>query len=399
LWKHAGSGDIVAFNFNHIIQIMTRLSIAVFCFLILIGCSKDDKTVLPVENTQADIPQMDNAVTSFMTTYSVPGVSVAVTKDGKLVYAKSYGKSDKTSGKDLTNSNLFRTASVSKTITALAVLKLAETGKLSLDQKVFGSQALLGNTYTVPAGQVGNITARQLLQHTSGGWGNTLNDPMFTNAGMSQEQLINWTLANRALTSVPGTKYDYSNFGYCVLGRVIEKVTGQTYEQWVANNILQPSGITRMRISGNTLAEKKEDETTYYGQNGENPYIYNISRMDAHGGWLASATDLARLLVRMDGSSTKPDLLNADYMKILTTGSAANVNYACGLAVNSYDNWWHTGSLPGTATEIVRTANGFCWVILCNTRSTSSRFIDDMDAVIWKAVNDKSTVWSNVDQF
>ncbi|TDE12133.1 serine hydrolase domain-containing protein [Dyadobacter psychrotolerans] len=378
---------------------MTRLLTSVFFFLLLIGCAKDDTTVEPVDKTQVDIPQVDDAVSSFMATYSVPGVSVAITKDGKLVYAKSYGKSDKTSGKDLTNATLFRIASVSKTVTGLAILKLAETGKLSLDQKVFGPQCLFGTTYTAPAGQVGNITVRQLLQHTSGGWGNSVNDPMFTNAAMSQDQLISWTLANRPLTSVPGAKYDYSNFGYCVLGKVIEKVTGQTYEQWVKANILQPSGITRMSIGGNTLADKKEDETTYYGQGGENPYIYNVARMDAHGGWIASATDLARLLVRMDGFSGKPDLLNAESMKTLTTGSTANVNYACGLAVNAYNNWWHTGSLPGTATEIVRTPDGFCWVILCNTRSTSSQFINDMDAVIWKAVNNKSTVWPNVDQF
>jgi CubicO group peptidase (beta-lactamase class C family) len=105
------------------------------------------------------------------------------------------------------------------------------------------------------------------------------------------------------------TEYLHSNFGYCVLGRVIEKLTGRTYEAAVRERVLRPCGISSMRISGNTLAERAGREVVYYDQDGEDPYRMNVRRMDSHGGWLATPTDLVRFLVRVDGFPTKPDIL------------------------------------------------------------------------------------------
>jgi CubicO group peptidase (beta-lactamase class C family) len=126
---------------------------------------------------------------------------------------------------------------------------------------------------------------------------------------MTAAQLITWTLDNRPLDHVPGTNYDYSNFGYCILGRVIEEITGQTYEQAVKTLVLTPIGITDMTIGGNTFAQKLPKEVTYYGQYGEDPYAMNVSRMDSHGGWIATAADLARFLVYIDKFPVRPDIL------------------------------------------------------------------------------------------
>lgn len=103
---------------------------------------------------------------------------------------------------------------------------------------------------------------------------------------MSAGQLISWTLDNRALQRARGTVYDYSNFGYCILGRIVEEVTGKTYEQYVKDAILTPIGFTTMVNGGNTLTDRKPGEVKYYGTQagGANPYAYNIARMDAHGG-------------------------------------------------------------------------------------------------------------------
>lgn len=352
-------------------------------------------------SVQKDIPQVDHVVNDFMNAYDIPGLSLAITKNGKLVYARSYGWADRSAEEKVTNHSLFRIASLSKAITAVAIMKLVESGKLSLEDKVFGSGHLLGTSYgTTPYGpHIADITVNQLLHHTCSGWANDGNDPMFRHPEMGQAALISWTLDNQPLNYAPGTHYAYSNFGYCVLGRVIEKISGESYAQFVREHVLEPAGIHDMKISGNTLDDRILNEVVYYGQNGEDPYIYNISRMDSHGGWLATATDLARLLVSIDGFDTKPDILKPSSIKMLTTPSAANPNYACGLSVNSADNWWHTGSLPGTATEMVRTSGGYCWVILCNTRSEKPGFFGDMDALIWKAVNDPTTQWPHEDQF
>ncbi len=372
------------------------------------GCSKGGETPEPDPRNpdveQQNISILDNSVQAYMTKYNVPGVSLAVTKGEKLVYVKTYGKADKEAGEDVTPESLFRIASISKSITGIAFMKLVEEGKLSLDDKVFGNGALLGITYGTKAysANLQAITVRHLLQHTAGAWGNSANDPMFMHPAMNADQLITWTLDNQPVQRTPGTTYDYSNFGYCILGRIVEKLTGKSYEQYVKDAILKPAGVTGMTIGGNTLADRKSKEVKYYGtpSGGADPYAYNISRMDAHGGWLASATDLVRLLVHVDGFGSKTDIINSTSVQIMTTAPALAIpsGYACGWAVNSAQHWWHTGSLPGTLTEWVRTSTGYTWAILTNTRVGGNDIINELDGIVWSAINGGAQ-WQDIDQF
>jgi CubicO group peptidase (beta-lactamase class C family) len=237
-----------------------------------------------------------------------------------------------------------------------------------------------------------------LLTHTAGGWQNDGRDPMFSHPRMDHRQLITWTVAHQPLTQPPEQHYAYSNFGYCVLGRVIEKLTGESYAEAVQERILRPCGISSMRIGGNTLAERAEREVVYYDQDGEDPYRMNVRRMDSHGGWLATATDLVRFLVRVDGFPTKPDILKSDTLQTMTTASAVSPGYAKGWCVNKYHNWWHMGSLPGTITVMVRTSGQFCWAALTNTRTTKSPMGADLDALMWQMVG-KITRWPDRDMF
>ncbi|WP_343744311.1 serine hydrolase domain-containing protein [Chitinophaga sp.] len=348
----------------------------------------------------AGIPKADRIFNAFMKKYHVPGMAVAITRNGKLVYAKGFGVADRRTGEKVTAHSRFRIASVSKSITAVAILKLVETAKLSLQDKVFGAGALLGTTYgSNPYDhRLKAVTVQHLLQHTAGGWSNTANDPMFSHPGWSVDTLLARTIDQQPLEYDPGTVYAYSNFGYCILGRIIEKVTGKNYADYVQTAVLQPAGIHHMEIGGNTLSERKPGEVTYYGQQGQQPYNFNLSRMDAHGGWIASATDLALFLTSIDGFNTRVDILSPASVKTMTTGSAANTGYALGWAVNAWNNWWHAGSLPGTASEIVRAANGFNWVVLCNTR-TDKAFFNDLDGLVWKVVNDRQLAWPDTDLF
>ncbi|MGV3541268.1 MAG: serine hydrolase domain-containing protein [Rufibacter sp.] len=347
------------------------------------------------------IPQVDSAVHAFMRQHQVPGVAVAITKDGRLVHVKGYGYADVEAQEPVKPTSLFRIASISKPITGIAFVKLAEEGKVSLDAKVFGPTGILGTTYgTKPYSKgITDITVRQLLNHTSGGWVNDDDDPMFTNPSLTAEQLITWTLDNRPLDNPPGTAYAYSNFGYSILGRIIEKVTGMTYEKYVQTEILKPLGITTMQVGGNTLAQRKPNEVKYYGQRGGQPYIYNITRMDAHGGWIASAPDLVKLLTYFDGFASKPDLLKPESIQEMTTASTVNPRYALGWMVNERNSWWHTGSLPGTYTMLARTSGGYSWAVLTNTRIDSPEFGRGIDRLIWTAINDSTTVWPQQDYF
>lgn len=377
-------------------------AIGLLAVVSLVSCSKskDDSDPDPVgPGTQVAIPAIDNAVTAFMTTYQIPGVSIAITKNGKLVYLKSYGKMSATDNTPVTDNSLYRIASVSKPITAVGIMKLLEANKLTLDSKIFGTGSILGNDYpTTQMANLTDITVRHLLHHTVGVWGNDANDPMFKNPAMNHEQLIKWTLDNYPATTGRGT-YRYSNFGYCLLGRIIEKLSGKTYEQFIKDEVLTPCGISNMSIAGNTLSDRKPNEVIYTGQSGYSPYSYNIPRMDSHGGWIASAKDLAKFMIRVDGFSNKPDILQPATITAMTTRSVPSSNYAAGWGVNNANHWWHTGSLPGTASEIIRANSGFSWVILCNSRSYSSSFDGALDGLLWPVVQNAGTPWQDIDQF
>jgi CubicO group peptidase (beta-lactamase class C family) len=330
---------------------------------------------------------MAGVATNFMARFDVPGLSVAIARHGRLVYQEAFGVSNRDTGEPLSTSSLFRIASVTKPLTSSAIFNLVQANRIRLEDKVFGKQGILGERFGTPPykAYVEDITVDHLLTHTCGGWDNGPGDPMFQNPEMSQADLISWTLDNRPLENPPGLLWAYSNFGYCLLGRVLEATTSQTYSAYVTNEILTPCGIADMQISGNTLQERAPSEVTYQGQNGENPYGMNIQRMDSHGGWLSSPADLVLFATHVDGFKTTPNILNADTIQKMTTPCQANEHYARGWQVNNLGNWWHNGSLPGTTTIMVRTSSGFCWAALTNTRQQPSNAIDlALDQMVWE---------------
>ena len=274
---------------------------------------------------------MDEVVLAFMTAHQVPGISVAVARDGVPVHQKGYGFANRESGEKVTPAHLFRIASVSKPITSVAIFQLIEQGKLKLDDPVFGPGAILGTDYGRPPYKphVAEIHLKHLLRHTAGGWQNDDSDPMFRNAAMNHRELITWAIDEAPLANAPGEHYAYSNFGYCVVGRVIEKVTGKAYEQHVREAVLARCGVNDMRISGDTRAERARGEVVYYASAGEDAYDMKVRRMDSHGGWLATAPDLVRF-------ATHLDILRPTSVVEMTTGTAANPKYACGWAVNKF---------------------------------------------------------------
>jgi CubicO group peptidase (beta-lactamase class C family) len=340
------------------------------------------------EPTPAEHAAMAASARAFMATYAVPGFSVAVGNAGRTIYQDAFGLADCDRNEPLTPMHLFRIASVSKPITSTAIFSLIEQGRLRLDERIFGAGGVLGTDFGGPPykPQVDEITIEHLLTHTGGGWNNTHDDPMFMNPGMNHAELIAWVLRNRPLDHPPGQAYAYSNFGYCVLGRVIEKLTRQNYADHVSNTVLKRCGIVDMAIAGNTLAQRRRGEVVYYGQGRDNPYGMNVTRMDSHGGWLARPADLAQFAMHLDGSAAPPKLLQPDAIRAMTTGSSANAGYAKGWAVNRANTWWHNGSLPGTSTIMVRTHNGFCWAAFINTSRPDSAIDGDLDTLIWTMV-------------
>jgi D-alanyl-D-alanine carboxypeptidase len=318
------------------------------------------------------------------------------------VYAQSYGQANVEGNVNATNQSLYRVSSLSKQITSATIMKLMDQGKVGMNDKVFGTGAILGTDYgTQPySANLMNITVGELLHHTEGGWPDNTTDPLGQNPSYTTAQIIGWGLDNVPLLTAPGTNqsYYYSHFGYVILGRVIEKITGMPYAAAVQSLILQPSGISDMAIAGNTLADRLPNEVKYYSINPGEAYTFNINRMDAANGWVASATDLARFLVHVDGLSSET-ILSPAAITTMSTGSSANPAYGCGWELNQF-NWFHHGNLPGTGTsQAITTQSGnFNYVILANADGGDPNFSGNMDNIFWSALGNISA-WPSYDLF
>ena len=348
------------------------------------------------EPTPSERGAMANLARAYMGKYDIPALSVAVGRAGRIVYQEALGWADRGAREEVTPDHLFRIASVTKPITSVTIFSLIEEGRLQLVDRVFGPGAVLGTDFGRPPyhRHVDQITVEHLLTHTGGGWDNEGDDPMYAHPALDHAQLIERILRERPLDHVPGQVYAYSNFGYCLLGRVIEKIARQAYEIHVREAVLKRCGVNDMTIAGNTLAQRFPGEVRYYGQGGDgDPYGMNVTRMDSHGGWIARPTEVVQFVMHVDGLATQRNILKSPTIRTMITPSSANPGYAKGWAVNKDGNWWHSGSLPGSASIAVRIPSGFCWAAFVNTNDLNSELDSDLDRLVWDMVQ-KVRGWS-----
>ncbi|MCX7872025.1 MAG: beta-lactamase family protein [Verrucomicrobiae bacterium] len=365
----------------------------------------------------------DEEVENFMKPRFIPGASLAVFNNGSIVYEKAYGFADIDKKTRTTNSTLFRIASLSKPLTAVGILKLVEQNKLNLDAPIVELLKGLFENFEekITDKRWFKITVRHLLQHT-GGWDSALSgDPMF----FSQEKIgavigrtprspvdIIEFMLSRKLDFDPGARYAYSNFGYCVLGRVIEQTSRMRYEDYIKQNILKPLSIENMHLGATNFEKRRTDESIYYTAfNNEemknlhfneksNPYgSFQLERMDAHGGWISTAFDYARFCIALT-EKAKKKILTADSWKTLVSipehlvkedKKEAETYYGCGwqvrpLGKNGKPNLWHYGSLPGTFSFAAVLGDGTGWVVLFNGRSVDESLPGhDIDSALHRA--------------
>jgi D-alanyl-D-alanine carboxypeptidase len=328
----------------------------------------------------------DALVADYMTRFDTPALSAASARGKAPVDARAWGWADRQRRAPATIHSRFRIASVSKPLTATALFTLIEAGRLRLDDRVFAPNSLLPEFAALgpQLDWLHAITVHQLLTHTAGGWPNDGSDPMFEPSGLDQRQLIAHTLRTLPLVAAPGERFAYSNFGYCVLGRVIERVSGLSYERYVREHVLEPAGVRAMQIAASTPAD---DEVHYYSQDRQDPYRLPIARMDSHGGWIATPSDLVRCLVAIFSARDRngaPTLLSATSLAEMTRPTTANPAYACGWRVNPAGNCWHTGSLSGTTSLMVHSAAGLSWAATLNTRVRDEAATLVLDQLMWK---------------
>jgi CubicO group peptidase (beta-lactamase class C family) len=376
---------------------------------------------------QDTLAGFDALMTEFLKDNRAPGAALAIAEGERLVYARGFGLASREEQRPVEATDLFRIASISKPLTAVAVLQLAERGKLDLLAKVWEVLAL-PEPYDA---RWKRVTLVQLLQHT-GGWDRSRSfDPMFRSAeivgslGVSPPagpaEVIRYML-QRPLEFDPGTRYAYSNFGYCLLGRAIERVAGANYEKYVQQEVLAPLGIRRMRIGATLPAQRAAGEVSYYDERmgpavvGEvgarvpHPYgAWYLEAMDSHGGWIGSAVDLVRFGAAFNDPG-KCKILGAKSIALMFArpeldSSSSEVWYGCGWDVRALKrpgavNTWHTGSLPGTSTLLVRRFDGKTWAVLFNMRDAPDgrRLSGKIDPLLHKVANEVRD-WPAEDNF
>jgi len=347
--------------------------------------------------TPSNLQTINDAIQNYMSDKGVPGLSLAISRNGQLVYAKGFGQADQAANEWVHPQHRFRIASVSKPITGAAVLKLRDHCGLDLDDTVFGANGLLGNSFGTPpySAREQAITVRNLLHHTTG-WTSS-QDGIWNVNGSDPDDAIDWQIDNTQPSSVPGTVFDYMNTDYVTAGRVIERRISKSYEQFCQDELFAPSCVTDMEIGGATLAERKPWEVVYYGGN---PYGLNPSRMDANGGWIAKPMDLLLFLRRIDGDATQADLLQPDSITAMQTGSTPNMGYGLGLVLNN-DWWGHNGCMDGTIAFLVYRTDGLAFAVTCNTRPANDSCCWTLRGVIDGLIDtlDAANAWPNYDLF
>jgi CubicO group peptidase (beta-lactamase class C family) len=385
---------------NHLLCIIFALAICSGC-----GSGWSD-TIARQNHEPGSVAGIDSIVEKFMEKYDMPGLSLAIAKNDSLLYVKGYGYADVSAQKEVTDSSLFRIGCLSQPITAMAILKLVEQGKISPGEKVFGTEGILGNDYGSKPydGRVNQITIKELLDHCAG-WEN--DDNTLLNSSLSASQMLRLVLDSVPLQSPPGKNFNFSYLGYVILGKIIEKVTGKPYAKYIHSEILDPAGDTDMKIAGNRIQDRQKNEVTHYvrtfwNDNYEDDeyYTQNISEMQAACGWLASAKNLITLLVRVDKFRYKPDIFNDSMMKIMLTPYDSNSHFSDGWwSNNKFQNWFALGNYWATPSEMARADNGYCWVMLTNKAPQHLGADDDLDKMIWEIISDSSIRWPKRDLF
>jgi CubicO group peptidase (beta-lactamase class C family) len=382
---------------------------------------------LLLDNKYSDFEEtwsIDDEVNSFIRQWKIEGASLAITKDEKLVYAKGFGIANSETGEEVKPGHLFRIASVSKLITAVAVMKLYEEGLLDLDEQVFGEEGILNDSiYRDYRDQrIEKITIRHLLNHTAG-WSRYSGDPMFSPLYIARKMnvkppasfsnVLQFTLSKR-LNYTPGARYSYSNLGYAILGEIIERKSGMPYQDYVVMNLFKPLDIHDMHVGKSYYYEKYPNEVRYHSSvgpmttysmdgSGERVPIYyggnDMELLGPAGGWVASAPEFIKFITAIDGFPDQPDILKPETIALMTDPGFSGQGLFGWRGTDNYGTWWRTGYLTGSSALVVRQRDGINWVVMINTSTSKhSKIHRYVSAMMFGAVN-RVRDWPDIDLF
>jgi CubicO group peptidase (beta-lactamase class C family) len=315
------------------------------------------------------VHQIDVLVERARSAEQIPAVSVAIAMNGSVVFSKAYGWADLENSVAATPASLFRTASVAKPMTAVGALELAEKGKLDLDapiQKYCPAFPL----------KPWPITTRELLGHLAGI--RAYKDREIFSTVHYVNTIDGLSLfKDDPLLFEPGTRYEYSTYGYTVVGCVMEGASGERFPEYMAEHVFQPAGMDHVAVDDvyNLVPHRVR------GYDRLNGRVINAPLMDSSykvpgGGYVATAEDLARFGAAIMGGK----LLRAETISAMWTPQSTKdgnqTHYGMGWGVADLEGetiYAHSGSQPGTRTSLfVIPARKMAFAVMINMESTDA---------------------------
>ena len=338
----------------------------------------------------------DAYVQNLMQTTNVRGASLSVVKDGRLMLTRGYTWAEP--GYPVTQpTSLFRIASMTKPLTSIAIHQA-----MSRSRTVgAGSKVLSFFPPIVPSDpRTNDISLLNLLTH-AGGWNiDTMGfDPQFhdlvianfwgTTLPVSRDEIYRYMSTSRPLSFAPGSQSRYSNYGFMLLGRVLESLNpGMSYTHVMQRDVFAPLGVTRARLGGSTLGQAVAGEVRYHPKvpyvarsvmTSAQPWVpgqygsWNMSNLDSHGGWIMASSDFAAVLASFALGDQSP-LLDSYWSNVMWSPDP-------NLSANTLRGWFrtnaagfrvlrhHNGGLPGTSTGGALRSDGVGFVLFLNRDS------------------------------
>jgi CubicO group peptidase (beta-lactamase class C family) len=314
---------------------------------------------------------IDRQLAEFATSVHAPGAAWGIVIDGELAHQGAMGVRDVPAKAPVDADTVFRIASMTKSFTAMSILKLRDAGQLSLDDPAERYVPELKNL-RYPTTDSPRITVRHLLTHSEGfpednPWGDQ-------QLSESEAELTRMLRDGIPFSNTPGVAYEYSNYGFAILGRIVSRVSGKPYDEYVTQNILQPLGMSSTTLHPSKVAPNRlaigyrwEDERWK-----EEPALPHGS-FGAMGGMLTSIRDLSRYVSAFleawpprDGAETgplrraslremqqpwRPSGMRVVLDKSTSATHLTSTSYGYGLSVTQTCQYRavvaHSGGLPG----------------------------------------------------
>ncbi len=333
------------------------------------------------------LARLDSIIVAWMADNDVPGTQFSLMREGRLVFARSYGVRDSDRSDRVELHHLFRIGSVSKPVAGFAFLQLVDQGAVSLDDRIF--EALAEEYAVLPGESVDprllQATARDVLRHQTGYADRAVDNRVFQGVWQfgARDALEHFRYGlGFPLTDSPGERYVYTNFNTQAVARYIERRTGTPFEDHVREVLLAPAGITRMAFGKGHIDERHPDEVRYHDAQGQgstqidqnnNAMVY----YEASGSWIGNASDLMRLMRRVEGLDGAPGLVSPESLAEISTvnpavSGGATSFYGLHLMVSQGaegTRWSHSGAASGSWAFLMRRGDGITFAILANRES------------------------------